>query len=287
MTRPHTWRLVQALPGAACIALTAALTAALAGCTSSPSPATSTSALPMGTPAPTVSLAVYYTISEPGGPKLVREFHSLSVADESPSAKVGSAVSDMLGRPAIDPDYITLWPGGVRLLSAKVEGDTTTVDLSGVADGLGGVAEGIALQQLVYTVTAASGQPKVRILKDGQPADSLFGHVSTKNPLTRGKALDVLYGVWIISPQQGEQPGRDVQIHLAGIAFEATINYDILRDGKVVKHQVVTLDAGAPQQGEFTTTVQLDPGDYVIQAYAVSQKDGGRQHQDSHTFTVV
>jgi hypothetical protein len=193
----------------------------------------------------------------------------------------------MLARPAFDPDYATLWPGGVRLLGATVDGDTTTVDLSGIADGLGGLAEGIALQQLVYTVTAASGQPKVRVLRDGQPTDSIFGHVSTKDPLTRGAAVDVLYGVRIISPQQGEQPGQEVKIHLAGIAFEATVTFDVLRDGKVVKHQVVTLDAGAPKQGEFTTTVQLDPGEYVIQAYAVSQKDGGRQHQDSHTFTVV
>lgn len=241
----------------------------------------------MGTPSPMLSLAVYYTIGEQGGPKLIREFHTLSVADESPSAKVSSAVSDMLIRPAFDPDYVSLWPGGVRLLSAKVDGDTTTVDLSGIADGLGGAAEAIALQQLVYTATAASGQPKVRVLLDGKPVESLFGHVSTKEPLTRGKAADVLYGVWIISPQHNEQAGQEVKVHLAGIAFEATINFDIVRDGKVVKHQVVTLDAGAPQQGEFTTTVQLDPGEYVIQAYAVSQKDGVRQHQDSHIFTVV
>lgn len=267
-------------------ALAAALTAALAGCTG-PSPAPTGSPLPMGTPGPTTSLAVYYTISEPGGPKLIREFHTLAIADDSPTAKVNSAVSDMLATPAHDPDYTTLWPQGVRLLSAKVDGDTSTVDLTGIGSGLGGLAEAIALQQLVYTATAASGQPKVRILKDGQPVDSLFGHVSTKNALARGKAADVLYGVWIISPQQGEQPGQEVKVHLAGIAFEATVTYDILRDGKVVKHQAVTLSAGAPQQGEFTTTVQLEPGEYVIQAYAVSVKDGGRQHQDSHTFTVV
>jgi sporulation and spore germination protein/immunoglobulin-like protein involved in spore germination len=286
MTRPHSWRLVQALPGTARFALAAALTAALAGCTD-PSPAPSTSPLPMGTPIATTSLAVYYTISEQGGPKLIREFHMLPVPEDSAGARVASAVGDMLAGPAHDPDYMTLWPQGVRLLSATVDGDTTTVDLTGVSGGPGGVAESIALQQLVYTATAASGRPKVRILRDGRPIDRLFGHVSTKNALTRGKPLDVLYGVWIISPQQGEQPGGEVKVHLAGIAFEATINYDILRDGKVVKHQAVTLDAGAPQQGEFTATLRLDSGEYVIQAYAVSVKDGGRQHQDSHTFTVV
>jgi hypothetical protein len=286
MTRPHSWRLVQALPGAPRFALAAALTAALAGCTGS-SPAPSTSPLPMGTPAPTTSLAVYYAISEQGGPKLVREFHTLAVAEQTPTAKVNSAVSDMLATPARDPDYASMWPPGVRLLGAKVDGDTSTVDLTGIESGTGSAAETIALQQLVYTVTAASGQPKVRILKDGQAVDSLFGHVSVRDPLTRGKAIEVLYGIWIISPQQGDQSGQAVKVHLAGIAFEATVTYDILHDGKTVKHEAVTLSAGAPQQGEFTVTVQLEPGDYVIQAYAVSQKDGGRQHQDSHTFTVV
>lgn len=261
----------------------AVLTVALAGCTG-PSPAPSP--LPMGTPTRTELLAVYYTISEQGGPKLVREFHTMPVADDSAAAKVSSAVGDMLADPAFDPDYQSLWPQGVRLLSATVDGDTSTVDLTGLSGGTGGLAEAMALQQLVYTVTAASGQPKVLILKDGQPVDSLFGHVSTKKPLTRGPALDTLYGVWIVDPQQGTHTGPDVKVHLAGIAFEATINYDILRDGKVVKHQVVTLSAGPPRQGEFTTTVHLDPGEYVIQAYAVSAKDGGRQHQDSHTFTV-
>lgn len=282
MNRPHSWRLVQPLPGTRRFALAAVLTAALAGCTGPSSPAP----LPIGTPTATTALAVYYTVSDRGGPKLIREFHRLPVPDDSAAAKVSAAVTDMLASPALDPDYTSLWPQGIRITSAKVDGDTATVDLTGFTAGLGGLIEATALQQLVYTVTAASGQPKVKILRDGQKADSLFGHMSTKEALTRGPAVDVLYGVWIISPQQGDQSGADVQIHLAGIAFEATINYDVLRDGKIVKHQVVTLDAGAPKQGEFTTTVRLDPGEYVIQAYEVSAKDGARQHQDSHTFTV-
>lgn len=282
MNRPHSWRLAQALPGTTRFALAAVLTAALAGCTG-PSPAP----LPMGTPTPTTSLAVYYAVSDRGGPKLIREFHRLLVPDDSAAAKVSAAVADMLAAPALDPDYTSLWPQGIRIASAMVDGDTATVDLTGFTTGMGGLTEAAALQQLVYTVTAASGQPKVKILRDGQPVGSLFGHVSTKDALVRGPAVDVLYGVWIISPQQGDQPGADVQVHLAGIAFEATVNYDILRDGKIVKHQVVTLDAGAPRQGEFTTTVRLDPGEYVIQAYEVSAKDGGRQHQDSHIFTVA
>src|SRR5262245_893347 len=108
MTRPHSWRLVQALPGTARFARAAALAAALAGCTG-PSPAPATSALPMGTPIATTSLAVYYTISEQGGPKLIREFHPLPVPDGSAGAKVAAAVRDMLAGPAHDPDYLTLW----------------------------------------------------------------------------------------------------------------------------------------------------------------------------------
>src|SRR3954464_2904257 len=132
-------------------ALAALLTAALAGCTG-PSPAPAPSPLPMGTPIPTDSRAVYYAISEQGGPKLIREFHALPVTDASAAAKGTAAVTHMLSAAAHDPYYTSLRPQGGRLIRAEVDGGTATVDLSGVSGGLGGVAEALALQQLVYPV---------------------------------------------------------------------------------------------------------------------------------------
>jgi hypothetical protein len=266
-------------------ALAAVLTVALAGCTG-PSPAApASSPIPMGSPTRTSPLAVYYIIVEPGGPKLIREFHTLPVADDSAATKASAAVSYMLSGPALDPDYRSLWPQGVRLNSAKVNGDTTTVDLSNVPGGADAISDKISLQQLVYTVTEVTGKPKVLILKDGMPVASLLGHTPTAKPLVRAAPPDVLYGVWIVSPQNNDQLGSDVKVQLAGVAAGATITYEIIGNGKVAKHQTVTLDAQPPQQGQFTIMVKLDPGQYAIQAWSVP-KDGGRDHEDSHLFTV-
>ncbi|WP_169734198.1 Gmad2 immunoglobulin-like domain-containing protein [Hamadaea tsunoensis] len=211
------------------------------------------------------AVPVYYGIDDAGTQKLVREYHS---SDKTGAEdKASFAVSEMLDQNAVDPEYHSLWPEGSQLAGLSISGDTTTVDITG-----GETPEPIALQELAWTVTAVTGKPKVQ-LKDGPL-------------LTRASAVDTLYPVWVISPQEGDQVGGDVRIHLAGIVFEATINYDVLSGAQVVKHDVVHLDKGAPDQGEATLTLHLDAGSYVIEAYEVSQKDGSRQHVDTHSFTV-
>ncbi|NUR71077.1 MAG: hypothetical protein HOU81_09665 [Hamadaea sp.] len=266
---------------------------ALAGCTPTPAPSPSASPPaqstgPSASPA-TASLAVYYTLSDRGTPKLVREFHRLAGAVDTPAGKTTAAVAEMLRPTAFDPDYKTLWPAGVRVLGSSVSGDEVTVDLTGVSGsgGLGAEAEGQAVQQLVWTATATSGASRVRVHVDGAAVETLFGHVSVKDPVRRAAALDTLHRVWVIAPQHGETVGQDVTVHLAGIVFENTLNYEILQNGKVVRHEVVTMDPGSPAMGEKTLTVRLSPGTYVVQAYEISMADSSRQHVDNHTFTVA
>jgi len=262
----------------------------LAGCTG-PAPAPSGSPSPSGAASASASpasgsLAVYYTLSDRGTPKLVREFHRLAIAADTPAAKTTAAVAEMLRPSAFDPDYETLWPAGVRVTGSSVTGDVVTVDLTGITSGVGAEAEAQAIQQLVWTATANSGVSQVRIRVDGTAVDSVFGHVSVKDPVRRAEAIDTLHLVWVIAPQHGETVGRDVTLHFAGIVFEATLNYEILQNGKVVKHEVITLDPGHPAMGEKKVTVRLSPGTYVVQAYEISMADSSRQHVDNHTFTV-
>ncbi|MCP2328595.1 hypothetical protein HDA40_007102 [Hamadaea flava] len=265
--------------------------ALLAGCTT---PAPVPSGSPPASHAASVSasapgsglLPVYYTLSDRGTPKLVREFHRLAVAADTPAGKTTAAVAEMLRPSALDPDYKTLWPVGVRVTGCSVDGDVVTVDLTGLTSGVGAEAEGQAVQQLVWTATANSGASRVRIRVDGATVETVFGHVSVKDPVRRAEAVDTLHLVWVISPQQGETVGRDVTLHLAGIVFENTLNYEILRDGKVVQHEVVTLEPGHPAMGEKKVTVRLSPGSYVVRAYEISMADSSRQHVDNHTFTV-
>ncbi|MDI1462273.1 GerMN domain-containing protein [Catellatospora sp. KI3] len=253
-----------------------------------PEPSTGPTTEPGPTAAPAGALAVYYLASDKGDPKLVREFHRLPVGDGSPAARTKAAVTEMLdGRTAYDPDYSSLWPASARVRGTSVAGDTVTVDLSGAAvNGAGSLGSVQAVQQLVWTATAASGKPAVRILLDGARVDELWGHVDTRDPLRRANAADTLLPVWLIDPQHGATVGREFTMHLAGMVFEATVNYEIRRGSTVVKRGAVTLSAGRPAQGEAKVPVILEPGTYVIEAFEISANDSSRQHLDNHTITV-
>jgi hypothetical protein len=266
-----------------------ALSATLAACTvNDPQPGGS------GSPAsPTAAakrpVAVYYALTTPEGlgPRLVREFHRVQEPTDSVVGQVRAAASEMLSHNALDPDYANLWPNGAELDNVSIAGNTATVDVGGAAsNNVGAQAAEIAVQQLVWTVTAVPGIDAVTILIDGAPAADLWGHVDISEPLRRASALDTLAPVWLISPQHGDRVGREVTLHIAGVAFEATVNYEVRLGTRIVKEGFVTLDKGAPQQGEAKQTVTLEPGDYVIAAYLISAEDAEREHLDDHSIKV-
>jgi hypothetical protein len=246
-----------------------------------------------------VSLAVYYVgvdrlTAEGGGeierPRLYREFARLPGGDGSVGARTRAAVSAMLGRPPADRDYASAWPAGAGVRDARVAAGTVTVDLSGaasaVAEDLGADRARVAVQQLVWTATAASGVPAVRLLLDGRPAGPLFGHVPAAGPLRRAPLVDVVAPVWLIGPQDDAVVGRRVSVHVAGFVFEATARLRVRRGAEVVLDRSLTLSAGAPAQGEARVTVTLSPGTYVFEAFEASAVDGSVQHLDDHTVTV-
>ncbi len=259
----------------------------LTSCTvTGPEPSPSGSASP--SPAKQ-TVAVYYTLatSEGFGPRLVREFHQVTGVQGSVVEQVRAALTEMLGRNALDPDYANLWPARAKVAAVTVAGKTATVDLTGAAShSVGAQAAEIAVQQLIWTATAVPNIEAVQLLLDGQPAAELWGHVEISQPLKRGSAVDVLAPVWLISPQHGDHVGTEVTLHIAGIAFEATVNYEIRVGTRIVKEGFVTLSQGAPQQGEAKQTVTLEPGDYVIAAYLISPEDAEKEHLDDHSIKV-
>jgi hypothetical protein len=234
------------------------------------------------------SVAVYYVGNDRQlGPRLYREFHRLSAGSGSAAAKTKAALTEMLGRTARDPDYSTAWPAGTRIRDVRISGDAVTVDLAGAGAGPADDRTArIAVQQLVWTATAVSGKPGVRLLVGGQPAQTLWGKVPIGGPLRRAPAQDTLGLVWLISPQDGDRVGRTVTVHLYGSVFEATIHLRVRQGDRTVNEQAVTVDAGPPAFGEATVTLTLAPGEYVLEAYEVSMRDGSVQHLDDHDVTV-
>jgi hypothetical protein len=241
-----------------------------------------------GQPA-TVELPVYYTRNG----KLFREFHPLLIGADSDQHRIAAAVAESLRGSAYDPDYRTLWPDGVTVRGVAIDGRTVTVDLGDVGAGPPGDTSRLAMQQLLYTVAAASTYTSirrvdgVRIVVDGAPVAKLWGTVDAAGTLHQAPQTDVLAPVWVIDPQQNEQVGRSFTVYLAGIVFEGTVNLRIRgAGGKVVFEQVVQLSAGAPALGEARVPVTLAPGKYTVESFFVSLKDSSVQGVDDHDFTV-
>ena len=232
-------------------------------------------------PASTVDVPVYYLRDDPElGPRLYREFHRV---DAHPEGKIATAVSEMFGDRAIDPDYSSSWPATTEVLSVARSGDTATVDLSAFP-AVGAAYESVSVQQLVYTVTAADNSvKKVRLLVDGETPQS--GHSDWSEPVARAPMVDVQAFIWLLSPTEGSTVGRNVAIEGYGTAFEATINWQV-RQGDRVVAEGFTQGGSMGEFGEFSDTVQLEPGTYEMRALEYSPKDGSPTHIDTKRFTV-
>jgi hypothetical protein len=254
-----------------------------------------------GTPVAGTNLPVYYLGPSTVEDRLYREYHVFPGTGLAPEQAVRTAVQAMLSRPADDPDYRSPWPASSTVGPVTIDGTgVATVDLVDAAGGtafdgtVDGLTAQLAVQQLVYTVTAAvpatatsTGVTGVRLLLDGQPATTLWGRATASGVLLRGPAADVLAPIWIIDPQQGTRQGRRFQVHVAGIVFEATMRLRVLdQTGTVVADQTVHLAGGAPAQGTATVDLALPPGTYTIEGYLISAQDGTDRVYDDHQFTV-
>ena len=225
------------------------------------------------------AIPVYYLADVAGGPRLYREFHSLPVLYGSPAL---TAVTEMLRGTPLDPDYRSVWPTTVRVLSLTVSGGTATVDLSGFV-AVGAAYEGASVQQLVYTVTAADPSvTQVRLLVNGGLPPS--GHVVWSSPVSRANAFDTIANVWILAPVQGATAASPVTVTVYGTGFEGNVPIKVYRGAtEVASTQVTTMMGGF---AEASTTITLPPGTYEARAYNDNGRDDTLQLWDTKSFTV-
>lgn len=248
--------------------------------TPSPTPSDTATTTPAGEPQ---DVYVYYVMDDPiAGPRLYRE-HIGSVVGADPRQW---AVTAALTEPPQDPDYSSLWPRGTELLNYSVSGDTATLDLSNFLS-VGAEAENVAVQQLVYTVTANDKSVNmVRLLVNGETPQS--GHDDWSQPVSRAPMVDVQGLIWLLAPSEGATVESPVQIDGYGTAFEAQVNWEVHKGGpdgpKVAEGH--TMGGANGEFGEFHDTVDLPPGTYEIRAFESSAEDGRPLHIDTKTFTV-
>lgn len=247
-----------------------------------PSPSETTTEPTEPTMTPTDDVWVYYVMDdEAAGPRLYREQHAVEPKDV-PTAII--ALEEMFTEPAADPDYSSPWPKQPLLRGYTVDGEIATVDLAEFPK-LGSESEGVAVQQLVYTVTANDPSVKrVRMLVDGKAPE---GHFDWSQPVKRSAALDVQGLVWLLEPRQGAEASSPVRIAGFGTAFEGTVSWEVRRKGSDEVVEEGFAQAGSNGEfGEFTDTVELPPGTYEMRAFESSAQDGSPLHVDSKVFTV-
>jgi hypothetical protein len=248
------------------------------------------------TPPPTdvvATVPVYYVTDTPAGMRLAREFRSVP----APDGPVVAAVETMLAEAPLDPDYRRLWDASTDVESVEVDDGIIEIDLTGSTDytGAGDDEATLAIQELVYTVTAAfasigeNGGLPVQLLVDGEPVDKVWGNVDVSEPVERAPQVEVRQLVQINNPGEGALVGGTVTVDGEAAVYEANVLWQILDDaGNEVQSGFTTAETCC-QFSPFRFSVELEPGSYEV---VVSEEDasggaeGNPPMSDSRTFTV-
>jgi hypothetical protein len=298
-TSPAPRRRSWAWGAAGAVAATAAVIAAVVSVTGLPGTGPSRPGPADGGTADTATspwvVPVYYVGETGAGPRLFREMH-LGPPSRSDDKNLDAAQQAVDGN-AFDPDYRSDWPSGTRVDAVRAGGGATTVALSGGSlpsrpAGVSTAAARAAVQQLVYTVRAnvRTSRP-VRFEVDGSPAATLLG-VPTSGDVAAASRDDTLAPVSIDSPS--EMNGRDlgvrspVTVRGSASAFEATVQWELVQGGHVVKHGFATARECCTLS-PYTFRLSAPPGSYtlVVHDEDVSGGEGTGRSSDTKQIRVT
>lgn len=244
---------------------------------------------PVGTPTTRETVPVYYLVDAAGDFRIAREFHTAEIT----SSRAAAAVELMLSVPAADPDYFSPWNPATKVRSVVVAEDLITVDLSADARiaSVGSDAAGAAVQQLIYTVTAAEQRTvPVSLLIEGQPAGELWGHVVWDAPISRAPILETRLLVQINDPAEGTAVPATFTVTGEAATFEAVVPWRITDStGMVVQSgSAMTTEGFTMSPFEFTIAFTGQPGTYTLQVREddPSGGEGGPVMTDDKTITI-
>jgi hypothetical protein len=239
------------------------------------------------------NVPIYYVAESQRSFKLYREFRAVPDA----GGAVASAVRAMTRLAPLDPDYMTPWRPASHVV-VKQKGSSISVDLSADAfsnGNLGSELAAAAIQELVYTATAAAAQSgvpatTVTITKDGRSSD-VWGTLRIGVPMRRAAMGDVQARAWITSPQEGEvRPAGKVTFTGFGTSFEATFGWAIrTADGTEVARGSAMGGTGTGGFGTLSFTARLVPGRYTVTLSTDDPSGGGAPQgpaTDDKAFTV-
>lgn len=263
-----------------------ALVFGLTGCTPSVSP----------TPTPSsdsVTVPIYWAISNPTAIRLIEEDVPVPASHSDAVDIVSGLVSGAIT--PIDPDYVNLWGNGSIVNSVTVTNNVATVDLTLQPLNVGGEGEAIAIAQVVWTLTEADpAVTGVRFTVNGQPAESLAGHVDTTGVFKRDTLeTDPTAGSTVLTSVSisgfTDRTTVSNPVTFAGMActFEANVQWELFHDGVSVTLGNTTAKEACPNRSKWSVTLdKLAKGNYTFVVRDISAKDGSIVSEDSKDFTV-
>jgi Immunoglobulin-like domain of bacterial spore germination/Sporulation and spore germination len=247
-------------------------------------------------PATAVTVPVYFPATQVKG--LFREFLRTRSQD-NPERVVERAL-----QLAVDPTAptksgdVSRWlPGTTAALSASFANREEVVvrvpASEGQARGRSAEDARLAAQQLVWTATAVTQDPRLRVsieVGSGNGA-KLFGSLPLGKPFVRPSAamsyVD-LSAIWILQPEPGATVRDPVVVSGQACTFEANVAWQVLRGATVVRSGQTTSKLGCPVRSAWSVTVKgLPAGSYTFRAFEISAKgDGSYEGLDTLPFTV-
>ena len=262
---------------------------------SNPSPSESAASAPL---ADTRALPVYYVgEGTTGVPWLLhRAFLPGQLVASDPSASADQAVGIALAGEDANGHSLTAYEGYLQPWQPGTTAATTVgpseirVVLSGPGRaGLANDQQRIAVQQLVWTATAAAGADRpVRVTTaSGAPIfDTMPGGVYKRPAAT----YEDLAPLWITEPGPyvPVPASRPIVVNGEACVFEAQFSWELSRSGKVIRSGTTTASSGCPDRGTYSIDLGVLPrGDYSIRVYALSAADGSLFAQTRSPFTVA
>ncbi len=254
-------------------------------------------------------LPVYWLGGSGGAALLYREFVRAEVPAGDP---IAAAVRLMTTARPFDPDFHSLWEPASMVTSSISAQNVITVDIPADAfrAGLDDAVADLAIQQLVFTATAAAANAgligageasSVVILVDGKAGFDGFGAVSLDGELRRDGSL--VAPVWVIDPQHGDiRDPSTVVVSGTGTSGASSLSWRITSldkleghaspdpgqrvPGATVKEGRVLLDSPAGSPGEFEFTVALPPGRYEIAVFRIAG-DGHEEFADTKLIEIM
>ena len=226
---------------------------------------------------------------------LVREYIGTQLpvgADAVTQATAALGVS-LNAQPYTNTDgYLQLWPSGT---SAEVTMTANEIQVVLSGPGVAGLAaeqQRIAVQQVVWAVTAGVQKDvpvRISVASGGNIFETMPANVY-KRPADAQSYQD-LAPIWVDTPSRRQDlpAGAPVVVKGQACTFEAGYQWELKRGTALAKKGFGTVPAGAcPVRGEYSIDLgKLPAGNYSIRVFASSAEDGSVHAQKVVSFSVT